>query len=336
VSPTVRAGESRATTVTTPARDTCIEARALGYRYRAPRHGMAAGIANLDLDVASGDIVGVLGPNGAGKSTLLRVLATAAPPHTGTLRLLGEAAAPPRRALRRRIGYAGDDTAHFGMLDGVTNAMAFAQAAGVRPADARVAIDALLQRFELAARATSRVSSYSHGMRRKLGLVEALAHAPPLLLLDEPTTGLDERARATLLALLRERAAAGATIVIATHDLDFAAALCTRVVFLRDGAIALHGEPAALLRSVPHRTVISVALRARTGAAPRFDGPGHILVSADGGCIELQTPSDSSVLPAFCAALVAQRVPIRSISVRSADLRDVFIAATGAGWSAAP
>jgi ABC-2 type transport system ATP-binding protein len=323
---------------TQPAGTPAVEARGVSYHHRDRRSSRTApaGIDAFELDVGAGEIVGVIGPNGAGKSTLLRVLATILPPQHGTLRLLGDAAAPARRTLRRRIGYAGDDAVHFHALDGYTNALAFACAAGMERAAAAVAVRSLLARFDLETRGTTPVRTYSHGMRRKLLLVEALAHAPELVLLDEPTLGLDEHARTALLEVLRQRAADGTAVVMATNELDTAAALCTRVVFLLDGRVALQGEPAGLLRTVAHRTVISVALHGQAHSAPRFNGPGRVQLGDDHASLELHTPADSSVLPAFCAALIEQQVDIRSITVRGADLRDVFLHVTGEHWSVEP
>ncbi|MBX6364744.1 MAG: ABC transporter ATP-binding protein [Gemmatimonadetes bacterium] len=302
-----------------------VVAEGIGFAYGRRRRRAPPALAGVDLRCAAGEIVGLLGPNGAGKSTLLRILGARLVPTSGRLRLFG---APPSASprLRRRIGFAGDLAVHLDALSGRQNALFFARAAGLDRATAAVEVDRLFERLDLQRAADLPVAAYSFGMRRKLLLVAALAHAPELLLLDEPDMGLDPPARAELRALLREHARDGAAIVLATHDVAEAAHLADRICFLNRGALALDGAPAALLGPLRDLTYVDVVT---AGAAPAPRIPGVELLPGEPGRLRLRTTRGPSVLPELCAALVTAGAHIRSIQVRNADLGDVFAAATG-------
>jgi ABC-type multidrug transport system ATPase subunit len=219
------------------------------------RYGNRIALSALDLDVAAGEIVGVLGPNGAGKTSLLRLLATSRRPAAGTLALLGRDANPPTAALRRMIGVAGDEAVHVDALTGRENLALFARAAGLSSADASRAADTMLDRFHLTSDSDRPVAEYSLGMRRRLLLAEALAHDPRLLVLDEPTTGLDPEGREALRESLKERAAVGAAVVCASNDVAEVERLADRVIFLRGGRKVLEGGPRDLIAALGEKPV---------------------------------------------------------------------------------
>lgn len=202
------------------------------------RYGSHEALGGVDLDVAAGEVVGILGPNGAGKTSLLRLLCGGRSPTSGSITI------PTSRA---DIGIAGDESIHLDALSGLENALIFAELGGLTRASARSRVCALLARFGLDADADRAVSDYSFGMRRKLLLLEALAHEPRLLVLDEPTTGLDQQGRDALHQVLRERVAAGAAAVLASNDPIEPQRLCDRVLFLHRGRIVLEGSPADLI-----------------------------------------------------------------------------------------
>ncbi len=285
-------------------------------------------LTDVSFWIPEGEFLCLVGPNGAGKSTLLRVLATALRPDAGTLRLLGSNAVPAGAALRRRIGFAGETPAHLDALSGARNARLFARATGLAAADAAAAADALLRRLGLDADAHRPVAEYSFGMRRKLLLAEALAHEPALILLDEPTAGLDPPSLDALRSLLLERADAGATIVLATHDAAEAARLCRRILFLHRGRAILDGEPAALIRDTGAATRLDVRFRADATPAIRIDGAEVLHAGTER--VLVRAAAGTALLPALCAALLEHGAEIRSIRVREPDLRDVFRLATGA------
>lgn len=304
-----------------------INAAGLAFSYAA----RVTVIAGITVGVRQGEVVGLLGPNGGGKSTLLRLLATALRPRRGTLELLGRPAVPPARSLRRVLGYAAESPVHIEPLSGLENAWTFARAAGMNRAAARSAVTDLFERFDLAADGRRAVREYSHGMRRKLLLTAALAHEPRVILLDEPTLGLDAPSRAALHDVLRERAVGGAAVVLATHDLELAGELCDRVVFLLDGQVALEGEPHALLRALSAGTVIRIALREPL-AEPLQLGAAGVGLAGDEE-IMLRTPAGAAELPELCATLLRSNVRIHTIELREPDLRAVFMDVTGRSWN---
>jgi ABC-type multidrug transport system ATPase subunit len=195
-----------------------IEAAGLRQRY-----GTRTVLGPLDLVLEVGESLAVLGENGSGKTTLLRLLATAARPSGGRLRLFGLDASTERSELRRRIGYLGDVAGHYPALTALENLEFFCDLHGIDRSHAKSTLDAV----GLAAAAAKRAFELSRGMVQRLGLARAILHEPELLVLDEPDAGLDEEGREIL-----GRVAAGKTLVLATHDRGLAAKLCARTLDL--------------------------------------------------------------------------------------------------------
>ncbi len=183
------------------------------------RYGMRTVLGPLDLVLEEGERLAVLGENGSGKTTLLRLLATAARPAGGELRLLGLDASTERAELRGRIGYLGDVAGHYPALTALENLEFFCDLQGVERPRAR----ATLELVGLAAAAHRPAAELSRGMAQRLGLARATLHAPQLLVLDEPDAGLDEEGREVLAAVV-----AGRTLVLATHDRELASRLCQK------------------------------------------------------------------------------------------------------------
>jgi ABC-type multidrug transport system ATPase subunit len=206
------------------------------------RHfGRRRALGKVSLAVHAGEIVGLLGPNGAGKSTLIGLLATLVAPSSGDI-LYGDR---PARSwgpeLRQQIGLLAHELHLYTELTARQNLAFFARLYGLDPAGA---VDAALARADLSDRANDDVSGFSRGMRQRLALERALLHRPRLVLFDEPFTGLDDRAVSLVSDRLRALASAGAIVVLATHDLDLADGLVTRVALIRDGRL-LSDEPAS-------------------------------------------------------------------------------------------
>jgi heme ABC exporter ATP-binding subunit CcmA len=220
------------------------------------RHfGRRRALSRISLTLRSGDIVGLLGPNGAGKSTLIGVLATLVTATAGEVRYGQQQARDAGPELRRRIGLLAHELHLYGELTARQNLTFFASLYGLDP---RSIVDAALERATLADRADDPVSSFSRGMRQRLGLERALLHRPRLVLLDEPFTGLDDRSVGMVCGRLRQLAADGAIVMVATHDLDLADGLVTRVALMRDGRLLSDEAASAGLRA-RYRSVVGSA-----------------------------------------------------------------------------
>jgi heme ABC exporter ATP-binding subunit CcmA len=200
------------------------------------RHfGRRRALSRVSFEIRRGEILGLLGPNGAGKSTLLSMLATLLLPTSGRITYGDHDAAASGSALRARIGVLGHDLYLYPELTARENLAFFAGL--YRSPDPQADAMAALERAGLADRAADPVSGFSRGMRQRVALERALIHAPRLVLLDEPFTGLDDASAGALLARLRALRDAGGLVVLATHDLDLAEGLLDVAIFLRDGRI---------------------------------------------------------------------------------------------------
>ena len=297
-----------------------VHAQGLRYQY-----GVGATVLDgVDLDIGVGEIVALVGPNGAGKSTLLRILAGELTALSGTLEL------PPGRSPSGRVmlGYAGDEAAHFESLSGVRNAVFFATAAGLRRGEAEAAVAEHMDVLGLTDEAQRPVSEYSFGARRKLLLVEALAHWPALTLLDEPFVGLDQDSREALIHDLRLKSAKRGIVVVASHDLELLPELADRIVFLHEGRVAAQGRVAELLSSVGRATRFEIEVDRRPQRLEGCFRPGISIVS-DGDPLVLETKRGQEALPEVLGALGAAGGVVRSVAIREADLAEVFRRVTG-------
>jgi ABC-2 type transport system ATP-binding protein len=208
----------------------------------------------LDLDVARGRIVGVLGPNGSGKTTLLRVLAGAQLPSSGSATVLGEPPASPR--LRARVAWQPEGALPLGVLSAREYLAWIGAELGLPNADADARAEHWLARLDLAHTGRRWLRTFSTGMQKRLALAAALLVDPEVLLLDEPTSGLDPFGSETLMTVLRERAAAGATVLLASHHLLEVESVCDEVVVLHDGVLRARGTLAELLATDAHALVV--------------------------------------------------------------------------------
>ena len=199
------------------------------------RHfGRRRAVSHVSLTASAGDIVGLLGPNGAGKSTLITLLATLGTPSEGEIRYGNQPSSRLGPALRTRIGLLAHELHLYSELSARENLAFFARLYGF---DAGTRVDEALASAGLADRADEAVGSFSRGMRQRLALERSLLHAPRLVLFDEPFTGLDDRAVGVIADRLRALASGGAIVILATHDLDLADGLVTRVALIRDGRL---------------------------------------------------------------------------------------------------
>ncbi|HWH95564.1 MAG TPA: ATP-binding cassette domain-containing protein [Baekduia sp.] len=218
-----------------------VVAEGLGKRF-----GDAWVLRDVDLDVPAGAVLGLLGPNGAGKTTTVKLLTTLLRPSAGRATVAGADVAADPQAVRRHIGLAGQHATVDELLTGRANLEMIGRLHHIGRPAARARAGELLERFALLEAADRLVRTYSGGMRRRLDLAASLVTAPPVLFLDEPTTGLDPRSRNDLWALLRDLVAEGTTLVLTTQYLEEADQLCDDIVVLDHGRVIARGTPAEL------------------------------------------------------------------------------------------
>jgi heme exporter protein A len=218
-------------------------------------YGRRRALSHVSLSARSGEIVGLLGPNGAGKSTLIGVLATLIAPASGGVHYGDHATRSGTAALRKRIGLLAHELHLYPELSARQNLTFFAQLYGL---DAHETVDRALDAAGLGDRGDDEVSGFSRGLRQRLALERALLHQPRLVLLDEPFTGLDDRSVCVVTDRLRRLAADGSIVLLATHDLDLADGLVTRVALIRDGRM-VSDEPASSGLRARYRALVGSA-----------------------------------------------------------------------------
>src|SRR5688572_24157051 len=206
-------------------------------------YGSVRALCSVDFSAPTGSVLGLLGPNGAGKTTAVRILATLLEPDGGTARVVGLDAVRDAAKLRAKIGLAGQYAAVDENLTGFENLEMVGQLYHMPRKDARARADDLLERFELSDAAKRPAKTYSGGMRRRLDLAAALVFRPPVLFLDEPTTGLDPRSRLGLWETIEARVAAGTTVLLTTQYLDEADRLADRIAVIDHGRVIEEGTP---------------------------------------------------------------------------------------------
>jgi heme exporter protein A len=206
----------------------------------AKSFGVRPALRGVDLDLATGECLALIGPNGSGKTTLLRILATLITPSAGSARIAGHEIGKRDLKIRRLVGLLSHQPLLYDDLSGRENLRFYARMYDVRDAQARIA--ATLEQVGLVTQQHERVRTYSRGMKQRLALARTLLHAPPVLLLDEPYTGLDSQATSMLDALLRDAGRDGRTVLMTTHDLAKGWEVAPRLAFLIDGHIAFETQ----------------------------------------------------------------------------------------------
>ncbi len=299
----------------------------------AKRFGEVVALGGLDLTVAAGTVFGLLGPNGAGKTTLVRILATLLEPSSGRATVLGHDVVREPLAVQRRIGLAGQFAAVDEELTGRENVEMIARLYRLAKGEARRRAADVLERFDLVDAADRRVSTYSGGMRRRLDLAAGLIGRPPVLLLDEPTTGLDPRSRQELWRIVDELRRDGTTVLLTTQYLEEADRLAQRIAVVDRGRIAAEGT-AAELKAAVGATILSVHLADRTAAHEASAALGGLgaaeqpHVDAADGEIRLAVEDPGASAEAV-RRLDARQLKVTSVELHQPTLDDVFMTLTG-------
>ena len=316
-------------------RPTVIETHGLAKRYRG-----TPAVDGIDLRVPRGSVFGFLGPNGSGKTTTIRMLMGLIEPTAGTARVLGHPMPRAARAVLPRVGALIEGPALYGFLSGRDNLIRYDAADPTAdPRTRRARVGTALDRVGLTAAAGKKAKAYSLGMKQRLGLACALLQPRDLLVLDEPTNGLDPQGMREIRALVRELAADGTTVFLSSHLLDEIEQVCTHAAVMARGRLVTQGPVAELSAGTrgrlavatpdPDEAVRVLAARGVTDltAAEQRTGGGHRVTG--------ELPADPPDLAELNAALVAAGVRVRAFGLERASLEDAFVALTGEGFDVA-
>ncbi|WP_330182976.1 ATP-binding cassette domain-containing protein [Nocardia sp. NBC_01503] len=303
-----------------------IETESLGKTF-----GALTAVDTVDLRVTAGTVFGLLGPNGAGKTTIVRMLATLLRPDSGHATVFGHDVAREATAVRSMIGLTGQYAAVDENLTAVENLRLFGQLLGLTRRAAAQRADELLEQFELTAAARRRVGSFSGGMRRRLDLAATLITLPPLIFLDEPTTGLDPHTRERMWSVVRELVDRGATILLTTQYLEEADALADRIAVIDHGSVVAEGTAAELKSSLgeemlridlidpAQRPLADAAVERIVGVTPLHgDTPTTLTVPLR----DMDSAAD------VITACRTSGIRLRGFAVDRPDLNSVFLALT--------
>ncbi|MEV5509816.1 ABC transporter ATP-binding protein [Streptomyces orinoci] len=306
-----------------------IETAGLTKRYR----GGQLAVDGLDLVVPRGSVFGFLGPNGSGKTTTIRMLMGLIEPTSGVARVLGE---PMPRAVGRvlpRVGALIEGPALYGFLSGHDNLVRFDAADPTADPRTRAArIGAALERVGLTAAAGKKARAYSLGMKQRLGLAAALLRPRELLVLDEPTNGLDPQGMREIRALVRELAEDGTTVFLSSHLLDEIEQVCTHVAVMAQGRLLTQGTVRELAASVTGRLAVGTPDTAEAVRVLKEHGVNDLTVRGERVTGELPGTGDLAELN---AALVRAGVRVRAFGAERVSLEDAFVALTGEGFDVA-
>jgi ABC-2 type transport system ATP-binding protein len=299
----------------------------------AKRFGKVQALTELTLTLPAGQPVAILGPNGAGKTTFIRMVATLIQPDRGTLLVSGRDVVRHPMAVRRMIGLAGQSAAVEEMMTGRENLVMVARLYGQGRNEAVSSAKRILELMDLSDAADRRVKTYSGGMRRRLDLGASLVGAPRLLLLDEPTTGLDPGSRNEVWDAIRDMGAGGTDIVLTTQYLDEADHLAAHIVIIDGGRVIAEGSPDELKSRVGADMVElhTADVETMRRAAEVLGALGVAEPSTDPATrrCSIAAPSGSKLLPLVVRALDDAEVPVEDIALRRPTLDEVFLALTG-------
>ncbi|MGK5730195.1 ATP-binding cassette domain-containing protein [Streptomyces sp. URMC 124] len=307
-----------------------IATHALTKRYR----GGQLAVDRLDLVVPRGSVFGFLGPNGSGKTTTIRMLMGLIEPTSGVARVLGEEMPRAGRRVLPRVGALIEGPALYGFLSGRDNLVRFDAADPTAdPRTRRARVDAALDRVGLVAAAGKKARAYSLGMKQRLGLAAALLQPRELLVLDEPTNGLDPQGMREIRALVRGLASEGTTVFLSSHLLDEIEQVCSHVAVMAQGRLLTQGTVAELASSARGRLAVTTPDTAEAVRVLKEHGVNDLTVDDDRVTGEL--PAVARELADLNAALVRAGVRVRAFGTERASLEDAFVALTGEGFDVA-
>jgi ABC-2 type transport system ATP-binding protein len=296
-------------------------------------------VDNVNVNVERGEIFGLVGPNGAGKTTTMRMLVTLLEPDRGEILVDGYSVRGSPREVRRRIGFMPDSFGVYGDMTVLEYLDFFGACYKIPPAQRQSLIGDLLQLVDISHRRDDMVDTLSRGLKQRLGLARVLIHDPGILVLDEPASGLDPRARVEIRELLLEIARLGKTIIFSSHILADVAELCTRIGIMESGKLVAVGSLDQLTEiAMPHRLLKiaflkSVNLEQAQATLTTMPGVSNVrpqdgLIKADWHSLEAEFVGNDESLHAVLSDLLAQGLPIVHFSEETQNLEEVFMRAT--------
>lgn len=319
---------------------TAIETRGLTKRF-----GAQTAVGNLDLKVPAGSVFGFLGPNGSGKTTTIRMLLGLITATSGEAAVLGRHMPARSDAVLPRVGTLVEGPAFYPFLSGRANLARLDSAdRHASPATRKVRVQEALERVGLQAAASKKVKAYSLGMKQRLGLANALLQPRELMILDEPTNGLDPQGTREVRSLVQSLAAAGTTVFVSSHLLAEVEQICTHAAIMRNGSLAAQGTLEELRSAGRSRATIltpdagaALLVLSHLGLVPDTDNNARPSEGA-GPALEVAAwlPEEGAPAPeAIVAALVSAKVRVRGFSVAAESLEDRFVELTGSGFNVA-
>lgn len=296
------------------------------------KFGSFTAVNGISLSIKDGEIFGILGPNGAGKTTTINMLLGLITPTDGTIKVYGNDITRHPQVIKEKMGLMTQETVVDGDLTAEQNLEIFAELYGMSGIEKKEAIDNALEEAELSDFRNAKAGSFSGGMQRRLNLVKSMMHSPKILVLDEPTTGLDVQNRVSMWGRIRKLNKSGITIILTTQYLEEADSLCNRLAVIDHGQIKALGTPAELKKMVSEGNVIDISLRFED-----IERASKVIKQKLG--IECKTVADRisiaagkedvKTLSSIISVLEKEKVPIIAASMHLPTLDDVFIKLTG-------
>ncbi|MFE7840692.1 ABC transporter ATP-binding protein [Streptomyces sp. NPDC057474] len=329
--------------------DAAIHTQGLTKTFR----GGQVAVDHLELTVPSGSVFGFLGPNGSGKTTTIRMLMGLIEPTSGTARVLGRPMPCSTRTVLPHVGALIEGPALYGFLSGRDNLIRYDSADPTAdPRTRRTRVATALDRVGLGAAAGKKAKAYSLGMKQRLGLAAALLQPRRLLVLDEPTNGLDPQGMREIRALVRELASDGTTVFLSSHLLDEIEQVCTHAAVMAQGRLITQGSVSELAAGARGRLVVTTPDTADAARVLKEQGVGDVVVTegegrgdgrgpaegdrvGEGGRVTAEPPPPDRDLADLNAALVTAGVRVRGFALERASLEDAFVALTGEGFDVA-
>jgi len=294
-------------------------------------YGDTIALANFSLTLGKGEVLGLLGPNGAGKTTLISILSGTLRDFTGGVTFKGQDLFADR-GLKNLIGIVPQEMAFYEDLSAMENLMFWGGLYDIREKELKRRALELLATVELGARAREPIKKFSGGMKRRLNIAIGLIHQPELLLLDEPTVGIDVQAKVSILDIIRNIGRQGTSVIFTTHQLSEVEQTCTRIAIMDKGAILAAGTLSELVRIVGEKEVVEVS------GEFSADAFSAIIKSSDGNGMEILSVADNQAhlafadperIPAMMQHLFRNHLPIVDLKIKSPNLEAVFLKMTG-------